>query len=400
MSKKTGNAKIILSYSVILVACLFLVTFTISSSVIAGQKFRSLDLVSAAEGQLDEINRLIYRTDGLMKDYIKGRDSLIGDEIMANRVRINDILSSIEMNRVREVLPEILRLYKGLRASFLRYVTQFESIVILPQSRPDYSAEAITLEGTRIYHQTVIPERDRLLMDSDSAIEYIRGKKQIAREDAQRFLFFMLVVSVVVIVSLIAAVIPFIVTAATGLFIPRSGINRIMLLDYETDLYNRNYLYETMSNYKNLSDRYETEVGLIAVGINNFAALVEEHGRKNSRLILKSAAATIQHTCRNYDFTARYDGSEFFILTPENSRDNLMLMAKRLQDRMQQSNIYLKNKKRVHIDVSLAIGEYRDIIRCYGEVQVSNLIKLMLDRMREQMRSGGGINLFECDRED
>ena len=206
-----------------------------------------------------------------------------------------------------------------------------------------------------------------------------------------------LIISLSLMAILLLAIIPFIIYVSNGIFIPKKNINRRMLLDFETELNNKSYLYETMTNYKNLSDRYGNAVGMFAIGINDFDSIKAKYGEKNSSLILKSVAKTIYHTCRNYDFVARYSESEFFVITPENSPRNLFLMAKRLNERMEDSKISLKNKKRIHIKTAMAIGEYQYIKELYINVQPSNLIKILVDKMRLAMLEGISIDSNNCD---
>lgn len=91
----------------------------------------------------------------------------------------------------------------------------------------------------------------------------------------------------------------------------------LALHDQLTGLYNRHYLEQRMANFLAGCDQKKQGVGLIALDIDHFKHINDQHGHATGDRVLEAIAQVISDSGRNGAIAARLGGEEFMLLQPD-----------------------------------------------------------------------------------
>lgn len=93
-------------------------------------------------------------------------------------------------------------------------------------------------------------------------------------------------------------------------------LRKASITDSLTDLYNRRFFQDRMSEEIERSQRHGLPVSLIMLDIDNFKQYNDTYGHLAGDEALRLTAATLKHSVRNIDRVARYGGEEFAVILP------------------------------------------------------------------------------------
>ncbi|MCI0623567.1 MAG: diguanylate cyclase [Acidobacteria bacterium] len=93
-------------------------------------------------------------------------------------------------------------------------------------------------------------------------------------------------------------------------------LRKISITDSLTDLYNRRFFQDRMSEEIERSRRHGQPVSLIMLDIDNFKHYNDTYGHLAGDEALRLTAAIIKNSVRNIDRVARYGGEEFAVILP------------------------------------------------------------------------------------
>ena len=149
------------------------------------------------------------------------------------------------------------------------------------------------------------------------------------------------------------------------------------LIDDLTGIGNRRFFYEFASNEIKRAQRYNHQLTLIYLDLNNFKAVNDKFGHHKGDEVLKSVAKTMKSGMRSIDIIARFGGDEFVALLPETGFDG----ARKVIDR-------IKN------DIDTIVGKENPVSASIGAVtlekpagSIDDLIKSAEALMYEEKRS-------------
>ena len=93
-------------------------------------------------------------------------------------------------------------------------------------------------------------------------------------------------------------------------------LRKISITDSLTDLYNRRFFQDRISEEIERSRRHGLPFSLIMLDIDNFKQYNDTYGHLAGDEALRLTAATIKNSVRNIDRVARYGGEEFAVILP------------------------------------------------------------------------------------
>jgi len=93
-------------------------------------------------------------------------------------------------------------------------------------------------------------------------------------------------------------------------------LRKISITDSLTDLYNRRFFQDRISEEIERSRRHGLPVSLIMLDIDNFKQYNDTYGHLAGDEALRLTAATIKNSVRNIDRVTRYGGEEFAVILP------------------------------------------------------------------------------------
>lgn len=93
-------------------------------------------------------------------------------------------------------------------------------------------------------------------------------------------------------------------------------LRKVSITDSLTDLYNRRFFQDRISEEIERSRRHGLPVSLIMLDIDNFKHYNDTYGHLAGDEALRLTAATLKNSVRNIDRVARYGGEEFAVILP------------------------------------------------------------------------------------
>lgn len=105
--------------------------------------------------------------------------------------------------------------------------------------------------------------------------------------------------------------------------------------DSLTRLFNRQYFDEVLEQSISSAKRYNNDVSLLFLDLDNFKDINDTYGHKFGDIILQRVAQVIIDAKRDSDIAARYGGEEFVLLMPHTSSLNAFILAERIRENVQ-----------------------------------------------------------------
>lgn len=106
---------------------------------------------------------------------------------------------------------------------------------------------------------------------------------------------------------------------------------QLLLTDDLTKMRNARYLREALLSEIKRARRYNSQVSVLFLDLDNFKRVNDEHGHLVGSHVLVEAAGVILGGVRNTDTVARYGGDEFVVLLPETIPERAEQVAERIR---------------------------------------------------------------------
>jgi diguanylate cyclase (GGDEF)-like protein len=102
-------------------------------------------------------------------------------------------------------------------------------------------------------------------------------------------------------------------------------------LDALTGLHNRRYFHETLAREVSRAHRYDRNLALIVLDLDDFKGINDRIGHLAGDAVLAEAAERVRDVVRSVDIACRVGGDEFAIILPESTLAEAELLYRRLQ---------------------------------------------------------------------
>ncbi len=130
--------------------------------------------------------------------------------------------------------------------------------------------------------------------------------------------------------------------------------------DNLTGLYNRRYLYQSLSDGIEACKADRSRLSIIFMDLDNFKQVVDAHGHLNGSRAIQEVAATIRDAIRAPAYAVAYAGDEFVVVLPGLDSSRAMETASSIRSRMEHS-VYLREQGLdVKLSASFGIGTFPD----------------------------------------
>ena len=163
----------------------------------------------------------------------------------------------------------------------------------------------------------------------DTAVEY--WEKILARRE-------MLIRTLNRKISLMTAMCDFLGSETTCLNSPRlvdvSTFERVIresMFDGLTGLFNRQYFDEIFEHQVSQAKRYDTDLSVLFLDVDNFKDINDSLGHIVGDLVLKKIGNIIRDSKRDSDIAARFGGEEFVLLMPHTESIKAYILADRIR---------------------------------------------------------------------
>ena len=189
----------------------------------------------------------------------------------------------------------------------------------------------------------------------DTAVEYWQKVLQ-HRQDLSRLLDRK--------VDLMTAVCDFLRSKTEYLVNPRlvdvSTFERVIhetMYDGLTGLFNRLYFDEAYEHQISLAKRYNTDLSVLFIDVDNFKDINDTLGHIVGDIALKKIGAIIKNAKRDSDIAARFGGEEFVLLMPHTESVNAFILGERIRKEVEQEN-FSAHGKTYHLTISGGLASY------------------------------------------
>jgi diguanylate cyclase (GGDEF)-like protein len=148
-------------------------------------------------------------------------------------------------------------------------------------------------------------------------------------------------------------------------------ITCLSITDPLTNLFNRRYINDRLSEEINRTKRYGYSFSLIMLDIDYFKTLNDEYGHDIGDTILREIADLLKENTRNTDFVSRWGGEEFIILCEASDLRNTLTIAEKLRAIIEKKSFGIA----MNITCSFGVTEYRE----------TDMVETILKRVDEAM---------------
>jgi len=119
--------------------------------------------------------------------------------------------------------------------------------------------------------------------------------------------------------------------AHAELALKAKSLEILSVTDPLTRLFNRLKMDQTLDAEISRSQRYSSPLSVILLDLDKFKLVNDTYGHIIGDQVLCKVAEILQTTVRKQDFSARWGGEEFFIICPETSLENALLVAEKIR---------------------------------------------------------------------
>lgn len=165
----------------------------------------------------------------------------------------------------------------------------------------------------------------------------------------------------------------------------KSYIDRLQTLsitDGLTGLYNRRYLTDRMIEEFYESRRYNSEMSLLLLDIDDFKLINDTFGHPIGDVVLRELAFILKDEVRKSDVAGRYGGEEFLIIMPHTAVEEAFRMAERIRLRIEAYKVTVLPED---VPVTISIGLASTI---HKTLTVGELLKIVDKALYEAKGKG------------
>ena len=135
-------------------------------------------------------------------------------------------------------------------------------------------------------------------------------------------------------------------------------IHELTITDDCTNLYNSRHLNTVLDTEIYRSQRYGYHFSLIFLDLDHFKLVNDTHGHLMGSKLLHEIGEVIRGNCRLIDFAFRYGGDEFVVLLPQTSKENALVVARRLHTLIREALWLQEDGLNVHVTSSVGVASY------------------------------------------
>ncbi len=133
-----------------------------------------------------------------------------------------------------------------------------------------------------------------------------------------------------------------------------SQAEMLAITDSLTGLFNHRHFMATLQREFKSSKRYEAELSLALIGVDNFKQLNDEWGHACGDEILKHVARLIEQCFRSVDIMARFGGKHLAVILPQTPCDQALVALERFQKEVAELPLAWQNSQ-INLTVSCGL---------------------------------------------
>lgn len=148
-------------------------------------------------------------------------------------------------------------------------------------------------------------------------------------------------------------------SAHISLALENNRLYEISVMDGLTNVYNRRYLEQRLSEEVAYSKRYSKPLTVVMLDIDFFKNLNDTYGHQAGDYVLVTVSGLLTEALREYDIVARYGGEEFAVILPTTPKQKGASIAERLRVSIAEHNFEFKGEE-ISTSISLGVACFPD----------------------------------------
>ena len=137
----------------------------------------------------------------------------------------------------------------------------------------------------------------------------------------------------------------------------QKDLERLVVSDSLTGLYNRRYLVDRLGQEMDRVDRYGGTLGFAMIDLDGFKPVNDRYGHVVGDRLLRAVASEITRSLRTPDVAARYGGDEFAVILPQTQPEGALRVCERIHGALQRLTVAAGDEQ-VTITGSLGVADY------------------------------------------
>jgi diguanylate cyclase (GGDEF)-like protein len=134
-------------------------------------------------------------------------------------------------------------------------------------------------------------------------------------------------------------------------------VQRQAVTDELTGLYNHRRFQEALASEVERSKRFEQEMGLVMLDIDDFKSVNDTYGHQQGDLVLREVARILRENSREIDAPARYGGEELAVVLPQTDLEGAYNLAERVRTGIEQLELpVLESNGTMSVTASLGVA--------------------------------------------
>ncbi len=135
-------------------------------------------------------------------------------------------------------------------------------------------------------------------------------------------------------------------------------IHELTITDDCTALYNARHLNFVLDAEIYRSNRYGYEFSVIFIDLDHFKQVNDIHGHLVGSKLLWLIGDLIKNNLRMIDYAFRYGGDEFVILLPQTSKENALMVVRRIKDLLNSKIFFGEEGMNVRVTASFGLASF------------------------------------------
>jgi len=131
------------------------------------------------------------------------------------------------------------------------------------------------------------------------------------------------------------------------------GLARFAFLDPASQVGNRGYLEQQLSQQLDLHRKYGTPFGIMLADLDEFKKINDTHGHVVGDVALATVARILSNCLRASDVVGRWGGDEFLAILPSITRQNLAKISEKFRRLVAESTV---PAEALQIRVTISVG--------------------------------------------
>ena len=174
-------------------------------------------------------------------------------------------------------------------------------------------------------------------------------------------------------------------------------INRLVITDDLTGLYNSRYFFEQVEYEVERAKRYYTPLSLVFFDLDRFKTVNDTYGHLTGSRLLKEVGELLQKQIRKTDRAARYGGDEFVIILPHTDKSGARSLAFKIMAALHQQSFLSNCGNPLVVTASFGVSAYPDDAQSSAELinAADKAMYIVKESGRNGVSVAEGSNSFE-----